>query len=140
MEQYIKKIFIEKSNKTLIQLFRYTFVGGIAFLVDFGLLLFFKEVVGLHYILSASLSFIAGLFVNFIISIYWVFTEFKNISKKLEFLYVAMIGIVGLLLTDLLMWFLTSNLNIYYLVSKIAATIVVFFWNFFARKYLLYRI
>ena len=31
----INKIFIEKADNTLVQLFRYTFVGGFAFFIDF---------------------------------------------------------------------------------------------------------
>ena len=34
----LKEIFINKTNNTFLQLFRYTFVGGAAFIVDFGLL------------------------------------------------------------------------------------------------------
>jgi putative flippase GtrA len=60
MKEQLNALFAQKTNKVFIQLFRYTFVGGFAFLVDFGLLFFLKEVCGLHYLLSATLSFIAG--------------------------------------------------------------------------------
>jgi len=36
-------LFKGKTDKTLIQLFRYTFVGGLAFLVDFGMLFILTE-------------------------------------------------------------------------------------------------
>lgn len=138
MKEQINNLFIGKTNKVLIQIFRYTFVGGFAFIVDFGLLLFLKEVCSLHYILSATLSFIAGLFVNYIISINWVFTSSKNVNRKVEFLFFGLIGLVGLGLNDLLMWVLTDGVGIYYLLSKIITAILVYLWNFFARRYLLF--
>jgi putative flippase GtrA len=139
MRKQIKTLFAGKTNQVLIQLFRYTFVGGFAFLVDFGLLFLLKEICGLHYILSASLSFIAGLFVNYIISIYWVFTSSKNQNRKLEFLYFGIIGLIGLGFNDLFMWLFTDKIHFHYLFSKIVAAILVYLWNFFARKYLLFN-
>jgi putative flippase GtrA len=140
MKKLIKTLFADKTNRVLIQLFRYTFVGGFAFLVDFGLLTFLTEVCGLHYLLSATLSFIAGLFVNYFISIYWVFTHSEMKNRKLEFLYFGLIGIIGLGLNDAFIWFFTDKIQLHYLISKIIAAVLGYLWNFFARKYLLFNI
>lgn len=135
--QYI--LFIKPTNQVFLQLFRYTFVGGAAFLVDFGLLYFFTEVFHFHYLLSASLSFIAGLIVNYVISKLWVFQKSVIRNKGIEFLLFGMIGVVGLGFTDLFMWLFTDCLELYYMISKIITTAIVYFWNFFARKYLLFN-
>ena len=37
------------------------------------------------------------------------------------------------------MWLFTEKLNWYYMISKAVAAIIVLFWNFFAKKLLLYR-
>ena len=42
-------------------------------------------------------------------------------------------------LTEGLMWLFTEKLNWYYMISKAVAAIIVLFWNFFAKKLLLYR-
>nr|WP_239058232.1 GtrA family protein [Bacteroides sp. 214] len=122
-----------------MQLVRYTFVGGFAFIIDFSLLWFFTEICHLHYLISATLSFLAGLITNFILSTKWVFNNSKVANKKLEFLLFGLIGAVGLGLNDLFMWLLTEYGNAHYLVSKIGVVFVVYLWNFFARKYLLYK-
>ena len=51
----------------------------------------------------------------------------------------ALIGISGLGLTELLMWLLAGKAGLHYLVSKIVTTVIVFFWNFAAKKILLFR-
>ncbi|MDR0790041.1 MAG: GtrA family protein [Bacteroidales bacterium] len=134
----LQRLFLNKTNKVLLQLFRYTFVGGFAFVVDFGLLWLLTDVCGLYYILSATLSFSTGLCVNYFISVKVVFFESKVCNKKLEFFFVGVIGVVGLALNNGLLWFFTEQLAIYYLFSKIIAAILVYLWNFFARRYLLF--
>lgn len=72
----IRKILFEPTDNTLIQLLRYTFVGGTAFIVDFGLLYVLTEYLNLHYLYSATLSFIAGVIVNYF------FKQDMGISKR----------------------------------------------------------
>ena len=129
------KLFYGTTDKLLIQFVRYFFVGGFAFVVDFGLLYILTEYAGLHYLLSATLSFIAGLLVNYIISCLWVFSNSKFKSRIVEFLFFAAIGVVGLVLNDFLIWLFTDCIGTHYMFSKIVAAAVVYLWNFFARKY-----
>ncbi|HIZ26527.1 MAG TPA: GtrA family protein [Candidatus Barnesiella merdipullorum] len=133
------KLFYGTTDKLLIQFVRYFFVGGFAFVLDFGLLYILTEYAGLHYLLSATLSFIAGLLVNYIISCLWVFSNSKFKSRIVEFLFFAAIGVVGLGLNDFLIWLFTDCIGTHYMFSKIVAAAVVYLWNFFARKYLVFR-
>jgi putative flippase GtrA len=131
-------LFKGKTNSTLLQLFRYTFVGGFAFVVDFGSLFFLTEYFHIHYLVSAAISFIFGLIVNYLLSIKWVFNGRVMNSRLTEFIIFSLIGLVGLGLNELIIWLLTDILLIYYLLSKIITAIIVYFWNFFARKVILF--
>lgn len=133
------KLFYGSTDKLLVQFVRYFFVGGFAFIVDFGLLYILTEYAGLHYLLSATLSFIAGLLVNYIISCLWVFNGSKFKNRLVEFLFFAAIGVVGLALNDALIWLFTDCIGTHYMFSKIVAAAMVYLWNFFARKYLVFR-
>jgi putative flippase GtrA len=129
----------DKTNNTLYQIIRYLFVGGIAFIVDFGLLYLLTEKVRIYYLLSASISFIAGLVVNYVLSIIWVFNNRIVSKKSVEFIIFTVIGIVGLILNNFLLWYFTEMLGLYYLISKIIATLSTLIWNFAARKLVLFR-
>ena len=135
----INELWKASASKGWIQLFRYFLVGGIAFTVDFGLLWVLTEWGGLHYLLSASLSFAAGLSVNYVLSVLWVFKEHLLHSRMAEFILFVLIGLAGLGLNEALLWCLTRLLNIHYMASKIVSSVVVFFWNFTARKFLLFH-
>ena len=135
----LNKLFIEKTDNTFIQLFRYTFVGGAAFIVDFSSLYILTDFAGFHYLHSAAIAFILGLIINYILSILWVFKSRAVNKKIIEFIIFAVIGIIGLGLNEVMIWFFTERLIIYYLYSKLISTAIVYFWNFLARKYILYN-
>ena len=132
----MKEKFLQ--NETLIQLLKYGIVGGIAFVVDYGLLLFLTEVCGFHHLVSAAISFIVGLAVNYILSQRYVFTEKRFSDWRIEFLIFSIIGVVGLGLNELIIYLLTDILGIHYMLGKLTSTVIVFLWNFIARKVLVF--
>ena len=56
----LEKLFRQNTDKTIIQLFRYIFVGGAAFIVDFGSLYILTDIFGIYYLISAAIAFILG--------------------------------------------------------------------------------
>ena len=139
MRSILHNYLLSKTDNVFIQLIRYTFVGGFAFIVDFSLLWFLTDICDIYYLISATISFFVGLIINFFLSKKWVFNKSKVDNKKLEFLFFALIGVVGLGLNDLFIWILTDYCSIHYLGSKIIVVFLVYLWNFCARKYLLYK-
>ena len=49
-----------------------------------------------------------------------------------------LISTIGLIFTEILLYFFTDVCGIYYLLSKIISAIIVLFWNFIARRVMLY--
>jgi putative flippase GtrA len=127
----------DRSNHLLVQLFRYTLVGGLAFLVDFGSLAALKELVGLPSLVAASLAFLLGLTTNYLLCLAWVFKQRKLSSPVAEFLIFAGVGVVGLGINAGVIWALEGPIGLYY--SKLVSTVVVYLWNFFARRLTLFR-
>ena len=135
----LKALFITPTTNGFLQFFRYAFVGGIATVVDWAILFLATELGGLHYIFSAVLSFFGGLATNFALSKLLVFSASEaKTGLLLEFVGYALIGAVGLGLTVLIMYLFTEILGWYYMLSKALATILVLFWNYIARKKLVY--
>ena len=126
------------SQGTVYQLLRYGFVGGVAFVADYGLLWVLTEKGGVQYLVSAALAFVAGLTVNYLLSNLIVFKSHRLESRLAEFAVFAVIGVIGLGLNEGIMYFCSEVLGIYYMVSKLVSTVTVFFWNFFARKIALF--
>ncbi|MGD2294569.1 MAG: GtrA family protein [Candidatus Aminicenantes bacterium] len=127
-----------KSHKTHIQLLRYAVVGGCAYAVDFGTLYLMTDYLQIHYLISAAAAFTLGLFTNYTLSILWVFSKRAVSQRHMEFLIFAVIGVAGLGFNEVFLWFFTEFVQFHYLVSKLVSTVFVFFWNFFARKKILF--
>ncbi len=139
MDYNIRSLLVEKTSNPWLQLFRYTFVAGVALVADFSVLFCCTEFLGIHYLISAAFGFLVGLTTNYLLSVLWVFTNRNIQNRKMEFLFFALIGIVGLGLNEVFLWFFTEIVGFHYLISKIIATILGYFWNFGARKFLLFR-
>ena len=120
-------------------MFRYGFVGGVAFLVDYGTLFVLTHYAGVPYLWSAAIAFILGLVTNYLISISWVFQHSGKMRVWQEFVCFAIIGVIGLGLNELIMYVGTDMMHLHYMISKLISTAIVFFWNFFARKFMLFN-
>ncbi len=135
----ISVIFYEQTDDFFVQMFRYVFVGGIAFAADWGMMVFLHEVVNINVYVATAIAFIFGLIVNFVLSKIFVFVEPSERTGIIgEFITYGIIGVVGLLFTEVIMWGLLK-IKILYMIAKVIAAAIVLIWNFVARKILLYR-
>ena len=135
----IKGLFIVSTQNEILQFLRYVFVGGIATIVDWSILFLLTDIVHIYHLISACFSFFAGLIVNFLLSKLMVFkTEKAKMNGALEFVAYAIIGAVGLGVTELIMFGFTDCLKFYYMISNVIATVVTLVWNYIARKIIIY--
>ena len=137
--ELFKKLLVTDTSNGWIQLFRYLFVGGFSFIVDYSLLFALSEFCHLHYLLSATISFLAGLVVNYYLSTHWIFRHSKLQNKTAEFFIFGIIGVIGLLFNNLLLFLFTDVMHIHYMISKLITAAIVMLWNFLGRKLILFK-
>ena len=120
-----RPLFAEPTENTVTQLFRYVLTGASSFLVDF--------------LPAAACSFAVGITCNFLLTKYFAFKSVDStVGPAAEIAVFIAISVVGLLLTMGLMYLFTSRLHLYFMVSKLISSILVFVWNFLGRKLILY--
>ena len=130
-------MMLDKTDNTLVQLFRYCFVAVGAFVVDYGFYFLLSYLMGVQYLGAAFVGFVMGTSTNYLISKYMVF-QGEPKSRTSEVMLVFLISGVGLLWLELGLYLLTDIYGVHYLASKLVMTAVVFLWNFFARKFFMY--
>ncbi len=136
----LKGIFITPTKNGFLQFFRYLFVGGIATIVDWGCLFLLTDFAHIHHLISAIIAFVAGLITNFFFSKLLVFQANEaRVNAVMEFVSYAVIGVIGLGITELIMFLFTNCGNIHYMISKAIATVIVLVWNYLARKLIVYN-
>ncbi|MEG2628302.1 MAG: GtrA family protein [Raoultibacter sp.] len=121
-------------KKLMAQLMKFGVVGVIAFVIDYGLLIFLTEVFGVDYLISATISFIVSVVFNYVASMRYVFSHREGMSRRREFIIFIILSVLGLIINDVGMWVGVSLLAIDYRITKIVATVVVMIWNFITRK------
>jgi Predicted membrane protein len=137
-----------KSDNTMVQFIRYSFVGFVATVADMLVFHVLSNIIGINHIVANSISFICGLIINYVMSRKWVFNADTGYSVK-EFVMFSFIGVIGLGISDLILYILIDlgifvyifrldNMEFVKLVSKCIAVIVVLMWNFIARKKLVF--
>lgn len=133
------EVLLKKSSVGIVQFFRYGFVSGIALVVDIGLLYLLHTIAGLHYSIAASLSFLSGMVIVYLGSIWWAFDVRTMEDQKKEVAIFAGVGIAGLFLNVLLLAFFVEIFALTVLTAKGFTVLFVFAFNFAARKALLFR-
>ena len=124
----------DKTKKLFLQIFKFGIVGGIAFVIDYSIMVICKELLHFSVLLSAFFGFTTSVIYNYIASVKWVFDVNEDKSKTKNFIIFVIFSVIGLILTEVIMWFGTDILKISYLIVKIVATILVMIFNFVTRK------
>lgn len=119
---------------------KYFFVALAALTVDFGGYLLLLKIFNFHYMLASFISFSFGFLVNFMLGRTFIFTNgCKFECAKKEFAGILVVSLIGLTINQSSLFiffeFVTKN-NI---ISKIIATGITFFWNFFGRAKIIYN-
>ncbi len=135
-----------ESRKTLLQFARYIFAGGFAFVVDFGTLIASRELLfkdfewGVY--VSVFLAFMAGHVANYVLSLWFVFTDPDERRKGLTmraFWLFALCALGGMGVTELGMWIGYGLLHLHYVLVKVVMAAIVFALNFIGRKVIVSR-
>ena len=109
-------------------------VGVLAFAVDYGLLALFTEVLGINYLVSATLSYVVATVFNYLASMRYAFTHKEDMSRRREFNPFFIGPLIGLGVNNICMWAGAELLGVHYLIVKLFATAIVAVWNFVTRK------
>ena len=134
----LKEVFINKTENSGIHLIRGIGSSGIAFIVDFLILILLVEIFHIHYIAGAIAGFIAGTTLLYFISVSWIFISRRVDNRLLEYILFIFLGIIGGILNILLLWIFTEKAGIYYMISRLMAAGMVFLFNFLSRKIILF--
>ncbi len=138
-------------QRELTRFVKFSVVGAIGAVVDFGILYLLHSVLGLHIVLSNTCSFTTAVLSNFTWNRYWTYPDSRSrpLSTQLRQFFIVNIagwgintGILLLLRTPFADLFASIDTNILmlsnpelsyklgYNLAKAVATVVVMFWNF----------
>lgn len=127
--------------KRIIQFVRdavaYGLTSVVALVVDYVILLSLVAL-GVHYLIASTLSFSIGMCVSYVLTTRYVFSDRRAVSREAEAAGFFVVGIAGLVLTQILLYLFVSKAGLAVAVAKMPTTILVFFFNFLCRRNLVF--
>lgn len=121
-----------------MRIVRYFFVGAAAAAVDITVFGILAKVFGLPWFPVAVFSFLLATVVNYRLSIRHVFSSGVRFQQYHELALVFLVSAAGLAFNQTVLWILIEHLSWDLVVAKIAATGLVFFWNYAIRHYFIF--
>ena len=149
----------DRGHREITRFLKFSVVGTIGAVIDFGLLYLLHSVLGFHIVFSNTCSFTAAVLSNFIWNRYWTYPDSRSKSVQTQLRQFIIVNIVGwgintgiLLLLRFPFGHMINNLSVYvsslgnaeisyklgYNLAKVFATIVVMFWNFGVNRFWTY--
>ena len=116
----------------------YFFVGGFSFLANLGVFLVFVKILGLYWFAANIAGFIAGTSVNYVLSVRFVFESRIFSRRHFEIFLTVMVSVFGVAMETLLIHLGHDVMNFTLILSKVCAAGIVFFWNYGARRFLIF--
>ena len=121
------------------ELNKYIVSGLAAVLVDYTVLITLTELFGIHYLISNICGYMSGLLVAYTLNIRWVFRYRKYEQKtKLEFSIFIVIVLIGLAISEAMIFMLVETLALPYTLAKLVSIGAIFIFNFAAKKRFLF--
>lgn len=151
------RAFTQDNRKEIVRFLKFSVVGTIGAVIDFGTLNLLVQLAGFPKVLANSCAFTAAVISNFIWNRLWVYPETRSDPLTKQFIQFFLVNVAGLAINTLIFygsdrWLLgeagvlggpmgilalsigMSHFHFAYNGAKILATAVVLFWNFFANR------
>ena len=107
--------------------------------VDFGVVIFLTELLGMWYVVSNVIGATCGAVTNFFLGRNWVFSATQNKISHQAFRY-FLVATGSMILNTLGVYLLTEFTVLNYIYSKIiVAVLIAFTFNFLLQKYFVFK-
>jgi putative flippase GtrA len=120
---------------------KFSAVGITGAIVDFGSLTLLHQFVwqnswDVMLYPAVAISFTAAVVNNYIWNILWTYRHQDHSDQHhITLSKFFVVSLVGLMINLVIVYVGTELLNVYWLIGKLVATVVVLFWNFFVNRF-----
>lgn len=122
-------------NARVREALRFLITGGVCFLLDYAVMLACKEWLHFNYLIAAGTGFLASVALNYVLCLKWVFEGASGAGGRKAAFFVT--SLMGLGLTELLMYAFVDGLHIRYQLAKLVTVALVMIFNYFTKRWAL---
>lgn len=137
-EKFSLSVLFRLIPDKLMALIRFGITGLSGLLIDFALTWFFKDELGFNKFVANGIGFSVAVLSNFLINRNWTFKG-SQAKAAPQFTAFFLVSVIGLALNSGIIYLLNDLLHLNFYLSKAAAIFVVFFWNFSANYFFVFK-
>ena len=122
----------------LLSLIKFGITGTSGLFVDFFLTWVFKDEFHFNKFVANAIGFTAAVLSNYFINRIWTFKD-KKAAIGRQLTAFVLVSLIGLLLNSGIIYVLDNLLALNFYLSKAVAVLLVFFWNFTANYFFVFK-
>lgn len=117
------------------EIYKFLIVGVASAISTLSLTVFFTSVIGIFYVISVAVSLETTLIWSYFIHDKWTFNNVVKISNdRTRFIKYNVVALCGIFVNIMIMFLLTEQLRLQYVISEAIAIIITFFFNYILHK------
>lgn len=120
------------------QFIRFAGVGSVSALGHFGTLILLVQGFGMGAVPASAAGALVGAWINYSLNYRYTFHSSKQHREAI--LKFGVVAGIGLLLNTVFMWLGVEVFELYYLLSQLLTTGLVFIWSFVANRFWTFRV
>lgn len=130
--------FLSFFTPKLIAFIKFGITGVSGLIIDFSLTWVFKDELHFNKFIANGIGFTAAVVSNYFIHRNWTFKD--NTAKAgPQFTAFFTVSVIGLLLNSAIIFLLDNMMYVNFYISKAVAIFIVFFWNFSANYFFVFK-
>lgn len=122
-----------------LSLVKFGFTGMSGLVIDFSVTWLLKDELHLNKFLANAAGFTAAVISNYVINRLWTFSEREKTKVSKQFASFLMVSLIGLVLNSSFLYLFHEHLYLNFYLSKAIAILLVFFWNFSANYFFVFK-
>lgn len=131
--------FLIEQIKKRQELIKFLISGGTSALVNFCLLYFFTDILGIWYLLSSVMAFVFSFFVSFFLQKFWTFGDKNRSVLARQMALYLLIALFDLCVNTALMYVLVDMFGLWYMLAQFFVTGTIAVWNFLVYKFFIFN-
>lgn len=113
-------------------------IGGACALLDLGLLYLLTDRLGIWYLFSGMLSFLVTATLNFALNKRFTFHN-DSPEYRRQYSKFILVAIMGLAINTMILFLCTSVLGVWYMASRVVASLTAMVWNYLMNSKVVFR-
>lgn len=125
-------------SSLVLKFIRFSCVGFSGVVIDFSTTYIFKEKLKLYKLIANAIGFVGGASTTFYFNRIFTFHS-NNPEVFLQYFKFIVVSSIGLSINTVIIYLLSEKKAWNFYLSKVAALVIVVFWNFFANNYYTFK-